>query len=71
MAFKAEIIFDPDRDTPTKVTEEIDDKLVPDLEVGNDSYIHWDSDTMGEDYPNINKYLLSHDIVDCLIKISW
>lgn len=70
MTFKAKIIFDPDRDTPIEVTREIDDKLVPDFEVGNDSYISWDS-YMGEDYPNINKYLLDNDIVSCLIKISW
>lgn len=71
MAFKAEIIFDPDRNTPTEVTREIDDELVPDFEVGNDSFIRWDTDSMSEDYPVINQYLLGNGISSCLISISW
>lgn len=71
MTFKTKVVFYPDRDTPIEVTREIDDQLVPDFEVGNDSYIDWHSEHYGDDYPAINKYLLANGIVSCLIRISW
>lgn len=70
MGFKHEIIFQADADTPPEVTREIDEYLVPNSEVGNDSYIQWDSE-MGDEYPSINSYFLDNDITRCLILISW
>lgn len=58
-------------DCPVEVEKEVK-KLWSDYELGNDhSYINWESEEQGQDYPIIDEYLKSKNITECLIHWWW
>lgn len=64
-------IFTPDNSVPANVVREVDNRLAPDFNASDDTYISWNSSVNGDKYPAINSYLLAKGITKCLIRIYW